>query len=137
MTHYPFRIEMEVRDYELDMQGIVNNSVYQNYIEHARHEYMKKLGLDYARYSRAGIDLLVIRAELDYKRSLTSGDRFWIGVRLQRESPTRFAFLADIYRLPDDTPVLKSKVTGTALNQRRRPELPEDLARILDEAAAT
>lgn len=33
---YPFSIEMEARDYELDLQGIVNNSVYQNYIEHAR-----------------------------------------------------------------------------------------------------
>ena len=29
-----FEIEMQVRDYECDIQGIVNNAVYQNYLEH-------------------------------------------------------------------------------------------------------
>jgi acyl-CoA thioester hydrolase len=30
---HAFASEMSVRDYECDMQGIVNNSVYQNYLE--------------------------------------------------------------------------------------------------------
>ncbi|NLI24182.1 MAG: acyl-CoA thioesterase, partial [Bacteroidales bacterium] len=32
---YYFELEMEVRDYECDIQGIVNNAVYMNYLEHA------------------------------------------------------------------------------------------------------
>ena len=32
-----FRHEMKVRDYECDIQGVVNNANYQHYLEHARH----------------------------------------------------------------------------------------------------
>ena len=32
MAHV-YEMEMMVRDYECDMQGIVNNAVYQNYLE--------------------------------------------------------------------------------------------------------
>ena len=39
---YKFKIALPVRDYECDMQGYVNNAVYQNYLEHARHEYLQK-----------------------------------------------------------------------------------------------
>ena len=34
-----FELKMSVRDYECDLQGIVNNAVYQNYLEHARHQF--------------------------------------------------------------------------------------------------
>ena len=34
---YVFETEMEVRDYECDIQGIVNNANYLHYTEHTRH----------------------------------------------------------------------------------------------------
>lgn len=34
-----FELEMQVRDYECDMEGIVNNAIYQHYLEHTRHEF--------------------------------------------------------------------------------------------------
>jgi acyl-CoA thioester hydrolase len=125
---YAFTYEMSVRDYECDMQGIVNNSVYQNYIEHVRHEYLKQVGLDFSEYARQGINLVVVRAELDYKFPLTSGDTFVVGLNMQRESALKFAIYQDIFRLPDHKSVLKAKIIVTALNQRGRPEIPEAFA---------
>lgn len=128
---YAFTFEMEVRDYECDMQGIVNNSVYQNYLEHARHVYLKTVGVDFRDFTERGINLVVIRAELDYKFPLQSGDRFVIGLNMVRESPLKFAFYQDILRLPDFKPVVKAKIIGTALNERGRPQLPEELGRLM------
>lgn len=131
MDGYAFTHEMAVRDYECDLQGIVNNGVYQNYLEHVRHLYLKEVGLDFAAYARQGINLVVVRAELDYRHPLTSGDRFLVGLKLVRESRLRLAFHQDIYRLPDERLVLNAKIIGTALNGRGRPTLPPELDRLL------
>lgn len=64
---------IEIRDYECDMQGIVNNAVYQNYLEHARHTFIKDKGLDFAVITQSGVHLVVMRAEIDYKSPLRSG----------------------------------------------------------------
>ncbi|MEI6848229.1 MAG: thioesterase family protein [Chlorobiaceae bacterium] len=122
---YAFTLEMSVRDYECDMQGIVNNSVYQNYIEHVRHEYLKHVGIDFSEYIRQGINLVVVRAELDYKYPLVSGDTFMVCLNVQRESALKFAFYQDIFRLSDNKLILKAKIIGTALSKNGRPEIPK------------
>ena len=131
--NYSHEIEFKVRDYECDMQAVVNNGVYQNYLEHARHEFLLDRGVDFAAAAQEGINLVVVRAELDYKQSLTSGDRFVVRSRAQRLSRIRFQFLQDIYRLPDDVLMLSACITGTSLNARGRPFEPEFLQRLLDD----
>lgn len=133
MSDYRFTLDFQVRDYECDMQGIVNNAVYLNYLEHTRHEFLRSLGIDFAHFTRQKIYLVVVRAELDYKHSLQSGDRFWVGVNLKRESRLRFTFWQDIYRYPDHKVILKAKIIGTAVNEKGRPVLPVELARLLDQ----
>jgi acyl-CoA thioester hydrolase len=129
-----FTLEMAVRDYECDLQGVVNNAVYQNYLEHARHEYLKSIQIDFAELAAQGINLVVTRVEIDYKSSLTSGDRFEVQVRPTRISPLRIGFQQEIHRLPDRKPVIKALVTGTAVNAKGRPQLPEALQRALENA---
>jgi acyl-CoA thioester hydrolase len=124
---YQFRLEFKVRDYECDLQGVVNNSVYQNYLEHTRHEFLFASGIDFAELARQQINLVVVRAELDYKSPLTSGDAFWVGLNIEQSSKLRFDFLQDIYRKEDDKLALKAKITGTALNERGRPYVPDVL----------
>lgn len=135
MEAYRFRLEFDVRDYECDLQGIVNNAVYQNYLEHTRHIFLRESGVDFAALSRDGVDLVVVRVELDYLSPLRSGDRFWVGLELERISTLRFGFRQGIYALPDDRPILRGRVIGTALNQRGRPFLPERITRLWPEEA--
>jgi acyl-CoA thioester hydrolase len=127
-----FSIEMAVRDYECDMQGVVNNSVYQNYLEHARHEYLKSIGIDFKSYTDRGINLVVVRIGLDYKYSLSSGDKFIVTVDLKKESRIKFAFFQNIYLIPDKKPVINGKVIGVAVNSNGRPHIPEEFKNIFE-----
>lgn len=122
-----FSIEMSVRDYELDMQGIVNNGIYFNYLEHARHEFLLSNGVDFAALTEAGIHLVVIRSELDYKSSLKSGDRFRVEVALERISKVKFGFRQRVVRMDDDKVCVNGLVIGTALNERGRPYISPEL----------
>jgi acyl-CoA thioester hydrolase len=128
MPDYRFALDLKVRDYECDMQGIVNNAVYLNYLEHCRHEFLLAAGIDFNRLARERIYLVVVRAELDYKAPLRGGDAFWVGLNLERVSPLRFVFLQDIYRRNDARLALAARTTGTAINSKGRPFLPPELA---------
>jgi len=131
LKDYQFKLEFAVRDYECDLAGMVNNASYLNYLEHARHEFLRSKGIDFAGLAQQGIYLVVFRMELDYLYSLRSGDRFTVGTDIERVSRLRFGFQQDVYRLPDEKPVLKGKVIGTAVNAKGKPVLPRELEAIL------
>lgn len=128
----PFQVQLKVRDYECDMDHVVNNAVYLNYLEHARHELLVTKGLKFGELSRRGISLVVTRIEIDYKGSLTSGDAFVVNTTLERSGRIRFLFNQSIHRLSDQRLMLRAVVTGTALNERGRPELPAELERAFE-----
>lgn len=123
---------LSVRDYECDLQGVVNNAVYQNYLEHARHEYLKSHHIDFAALAKSGINLVVIRAELDYKGSLTSGDSFIVRTRFVRKSRLKFLFIQEIYRQGEEKILLSAEITGTAVNDQGKPFIPKELDYLLE-----
>lgn len=127
-----FRIDMKVRDYECDIQGVVNNSVYQNYLEHSRHEFLLAKKVDFVALAKAGIHLMVVRAELDYKDSLRPGVEFYITVELEKESRIKYAFIQKIYRKLDDKLMLSARTIGVALNEKGRPTAFEGLDVLVD-----
>ena len=120
-------LQMKVRDYECDMDHVVNHAVYLHYLEHARHELLRGRGLHFGELSRAGISLVVTRVEVDYRASLLSGDTFVVRSSLQRSGRLRLVFRQSIHRVPDERLMLSAVVTGTALNARGRPEIPPRL----------
>ncbi|WP_155477260.1 acyl-CoA thioesterase [Heliobacterium mobile] len=127
---YEYELDFEVRDYECDLQGIVNNAVYLHYLEHSRHKYLLSKGIDFAKMHEEGKDLVVVRVEADYKSPLKSGDRFVIRLNVSKEGRLRMVFHQDIYRLPDEKLVLKAKTLGVCL-LNGRPIVAEEVERAL------
>lgn len=120
---YVFETEMMVRDYECDLQGIVNNAVYQNYLEHARHEFLHDIGLDFDRLCRDGIDAVVTRIEMDYKLPLRPRDGFIVKLAMRKQGRIRFIFQQAIFRKADNRLVLEAQVHAV-LTRDGRPVAP-------------
>lgn len=98
---YCFIMDMEVRDYELDCEQIVNNANYLHYMEHTRHKFCKDAGLSFIEMHNQGIDAVVRKIEVEYKTSLRGGDSFLSCLRLERKGP-RFIFHQDILKSNGD-----------------------------------
>ena len=125
VTSYQYELDFSVRDYECDLQGIVNNAVYLNYFEHTRHTFLIGRNIDFAALHTEGIDLVVSRIEIDYKLSLTSGDLFVVKLNILREGALKLIFEQDIFRLPENKLVAHAKVVGVGLKRGRPMRLDE------------
>lgn len=130
-SEYISSLEFTVRDYECDLQGVVNNANYQHYLEHARHEFLLSKGISFARLHEEGTDLIITKVEIDYKFPLRSRDRFIVKTGIRKEGYIRLVFIQDIYRLPDEKLIVRAKITGAA-TQKGRPSRPDDILSILN-----
>ena len=122
----PYSLKFIVRDYECDLQGVVNNANYQHYLEHARHDFLISKGVSFVQLHDEGIDLIVTKVEIEYKYPLRSRDEFIVTVTIQREGNARILFIQEIYRIPDSKLIVRAKVTGVA-TRKGRPVPPGDL----------
>lgn len=128
MKNHHFELEMQVRDYECDIQGIVNNAVYQNYLEHCRHKFLNYVDLDFAQLHKDGIDAVVIKAELEYKFPLRPGDDFLIRLKMSKQGHLRVIFNQQIIRKTDEKLMVNAKIT-TVLTRKNRPISPDILVK--------
>ena len=104
---------MEVRDYELDTEAIVNNANYLHYMEHTRHKFCQHAGVSFMELQKMGIIAVVRKIEIEYIESLRSGETFVSCLNLEREGP-RFIFHQDILK-PDGTVVTSAVITCVML----------------------
>ena len=118
MEKYCYELPMKVRDYECDLQGIVNNANYQHYIEHTRHEFLLSAGVSFAKLHEEGIDAVVARITMQFKTPLRSGDEFISKLYLKKEG-IRYVFYQDIYRAADNKLVFRSQVDTVCMVQGR------------------
>ena len=114
MEKYIYGLKMKVRDYECDLQGIVNNANYQHYLEHTRHEFLLSEGVSFAKLHEQGVDPVVARLTMAFKTPLRSGDEFISKLYLQKEG-IKYVFYQDIFRLPDMKLVIKASVETVCL----------------------
>ena len=109
MNKYIYEQTLKVRDYECDLQGIVNNANYQHYLEHTRHEFLLSAGVSFADLHTQGIDPVVARITISFKTPLKSGDQFVSKLYLKKEG-IKYVFYQDIFRKEDNKIVVKAVV---------------------------
>ena len=124
---YIFTLEIAVRDYELDSEGIVNNAIYLHYLEHTRHAFVKQEGIPFGSLTSDGLIPVVRRMEIDYHTPLRTGDVMLSRLWIERKGP-RFIFYQDVFKNEGGAPVVNAVVTIVCMEKDGRINRGDDLA---------
>ncbi len=113
-----FTREDEVRDNEIDLQGIVNNSHYFVYMMHARHKHLTAIGLDFVQAHKDGYNLLLAEANIKYKTPLRPGDIYVVTSKINKKASSRAFVIIDqeVIRKSDDKVAAKGSMKCTCVN---------------------
>ena len=98
-----------VRTYECDAYGHVNNATYLNYLEYARFEFLRDVGFDYSAAIKAGYGIYIARVEIDYKKPAFLDDELSIKSRPFKKGAVSGIIAQEIWR--GDELLAKAKVT--------------------------
>jgi acyl-CoA thioester hydrolase len=113
--------------------GIVHHANYLIYFEAARVEWLRRRGVDFAEWSRRGINVAVVEASVQYRSAAFFDDHLVIETRLSelRSASIRFA-----YRLVrGDTLIAEGDTRLAWMNAERRPQrIPSDIRETLSAA---
>ena len=112
--NYIFETRMQVRDYECDIEGIVNNANYLHYTEHTRHLFLKACGLSFAEMHEKGVDAVVARMNLQFKTPLRCDDEFISRLWLEKQG-IKYVFHQDIFRASDEALCFRGDITLVCL----------------------
>jgi acyl-CoA thioester hydrolase len=110
---------LQVRTYECDSYGHVNNANYLNYLEYGRYEYLKDIGFDYPGIVKAGYGVYVARVEIDYRRSALPDDRLLIKTWPVKKGAVSGVFAQEIRR--GEELMAEAKVTWAFVDSRGMP----------------
>ncbi|MCA9235907.1 MAG: acyl-CoA thioesterase [Planctomycetales bacterium] len=90
-------IELDVRYYETDGQGVVHHANYFKYFEVARVEMLKAMGHDYADLERDGVFLVVHSVGCKFMRPARFGDTLRIVTEVVKATMARIEHRYDVF----------------------------------------
>ncbi|MEK6733761.1 MAG: acyl-CoA thioesterase [Pseudomonadota bacterium] len=125
-----FKVEFEVRDNEIDIQGVVNNANYFIYFAHTRHKFLEKiLKINFIEMAKANHNLFLISSNIEFKKALLPNQKFYVTCSIAPEGKIRFAFEQEIRLCSDDSLIAKGLNIGVCMDgNRNRPIIPEAIA---------
>ncbi len=121
------RFDLRVYYEDTDLAGIVYYANYLKFIERARTEWVRGLGIDQSELKReAGIVFAVRRVEADYVSPAHFDDELSVMTEQQELTGARIVLLQTVMR--GDNMLFRAVVTLVALTDRGRPaRLPADV----------
>ncbi len=125
--------DITVRFYELDPYNHVNHSVYVQYCEVARVEWLSEVGFSLEKLQADGIHIVVTELRTRYLGSAGPGDRLTVRSELLEMRRASMTFLQRIYRGEDL--LVEQTITAAMTSHDGRPtRVPPDLAAALGTA---
>jgi acyl-CoA thioester hydrolase len=116
---------LQVRTYECDSYGHVNNANYLNYLELARYEFLKDVNFDYPAMIRAGYGVYVALVEINYKKSAVADDILLIKSWPVKKGAVSGVIAQEIWRGEDL--LVDAKVTWAFVDSRGMPvKIPKE-----------
>lgn len=85
MAIKPDEIEIRVRYAETDQMGVVHHGNYALYLEMARIEWLRKLGISYKSMEEEGIGLPVVSLSINFKKSALYDDVIKVKTQLKKQ----------------------------------------------------
>jgi acyl-CoA thioester hydrolase len=121
---------MGVRFYELDPYGHVNHSVYIQYFEAARVEWLTEVGFPLEQLQADGIQIVVTELNTRYLGSAGPSDRLTIQSELAELRRASMSFRQQIWR--GDELLVEQRISAAITNLAGRPiRVPAELAAAL------
>lgn len=118
-----YTYKTEVRGYELDSYGHVNNAVYLSYTEQARWDILRNAGL-LESFLDKNLLLVVTETNIKYMRELKLFDEIEILTTIKIEAPY-LVFYHDILNLTDKNKAAKAEVKTLLIDKDR---IPQDIS---------
>lgn len=130
-----FYIDFEVRDNEVDIQGVVNNANYFIYMAHTRHKFLDHFGINFAEMASKNQNLFLLSCNIEFKKPLKANDIFYVTCKLIPEGKIKFAFEQEIRLKNSDTLISKAVNVGVCMNgNTNRPYIPEKIQNLIQNA---
>lgn len=92
-------MELRVRFAETDQMGVAHHAAYVVWLEAARVEWLRALGLSYRDLEAQGVSLAVTGLDVRYRRAVRFDDRLRIEVALEEARSRRLRFRYQIVRI--------------------------------------
>jgi len=110
---------IQVRTYECDSYGHVNNANYLNYLEFARYEYLRSIGFNYPDVVKEGYGIYIARIEIDYKRPAFVDNKLLIRSKPVKRGAVSGIIAQEIFR--DEEVIVTAKVTWAFVDSAGQP----------------
>jgi acyl-CoA thioester hydrolase len=125
----PFSVRIQVRGYELDRQGHLNQAVYMQYAEHARWQFLQAAGFTADVLGEAGIGPVLLKATVRFQRELRAGDEVDVGCAISG-GQGKLVELMQRFHTPDGIPVARIDSVIGLLDLTSRRLLPDPRAKL-------
>jgi acyl-CoA thioester hydrolase len=108
-SNFKFKTQVRVRNYEIDVQGVVHNANYLLYFEVGRLAYLENLGVKLdVTIQQHESKVVVVRNEIDYRAPARFGDLLDIYTRISFIRDTSFAFEGILQHAESKQPIAEN-----------------------------